>query len=97
MQAVKYFPASVNQFQLVKLEVHGNTREITVSKTNIIGDKTGMYDSAIVPFSYEKVGDGIFKITPKQPLRNGEYGFYLLGSGASIGATFYDFSVRMVP
>ena len=40
-----------------------------------------MYDSSIIEFTYEKVGDGIFKITPRQTLKNGEYAFYLLGTG----------------
>lgn len=97
MQAVRYFPSSVNQFQLVRFNVKGKTREVTVSKTNLLGGKSGMYDSSVIEFAFEKVGEGVFKVTPKQPLRNGEYGFYLLGTGTSVGATFYDFSVRMVP
>jgi len=97
MTTVKYFPASVNQFLMVKFDQKDKTREITVGKSNAYSSRTGIPDSALVEFSYEKVANGIFKITPKKVLKSGEYGFYLLGSGDSIGATFYDFSVRPVP
>lgn len=97
MQAVKYFPASVNQFQLVKFGIKGKAREVTMGRTDAFGSKTGVHDDNIVEFSFEKVGDGVFKITPRKPLKPGEYGFYLLGGGGSIGATFYDFTVRLAP
>ena|SRR5438445_4053484 len=97
MTTVKYFPASVNQFLMVKFEVKSRSREITVGKSNSYYSRTGIPDDALIEFSYEKVADGIFKITPKKVLKSGEYGFYLLGTGDSVGATFYDFSVRPVP
>ena len=97
MTTVKYFPANVNQFQMVKFSVKGKGREITVGKSNSYSSKTGIPDDDLVEFSYEKVGDGIFKVTPKKVLKAGEYGFYLLGTGESIGATFYDFSVNPLP
>ncbi len=94
MQAVKYFPASVNQFQLVKFSLKGKAREVTMGRSDAFGSKTGVHDDNIVEFSYEKVADGVFKITPRKLLKPGEYGFYLLGSGGSVGLTFYDFTVR---
>ena len=97
MTTIKYFPASVNQFQMVKFDIKGKSREIAVGKSNSFYSKTGIADDNLVEFSYEKVGDGIFKVTPKQVLKSGEYGFYLLGTGNSVGATFFDFSVRPEP
>jgi len=97
MTTIKYFPASVNQFLMVKFDQKDKTREITVGKSNAYSSKTGIPDSAVVEFSYEKVANGIFKITPKKVLKSGEYGFYMLGTGDGVGATFYDFSVRPVP
>lgn len=41
--------------------------------------------------------NGIFKVTPKTVLKAGEYGFYMLGTGDSIGATFYDFGAKPQP
>ncbi len=97
MTTVKYFPASVNQFLMVKFDQKSKTREITVGKSNSFSSKTGIPDDALVEFNYEKVADGVFKITPKKVLKSGEYGFYMLGTGDSIGATFYDFGVKPMP
>lgn len=94
MAAVKYFPASVNQFRLVRFKVKGKNREVTVGQTSVFGTRSGINDDNIVDFSYEKVADGVYRITPRAPMKQGEYGFYLLGTGNAIGATFYDFSIH---
>ena len=96
MAVVRYFPASVNQFQLVKFDIKDGVREITVGKSSSYYGKTGIPNDKIIEIAIDKVGDGIYKVTPKEVLKPGEYGFYLLGTGAGIGATFYDFSVRPV-
>jgi len=98
MRAVKAFPANINQFQLVKFFVKDNKgREVTVGKVNAFGGKFGISDEYLVAFSFEKVKDGVFKVTPKTTLANGEYGFYLIGTGEATGATFFDFGVKLVP
>ena len=94
MAVVRYFPASVNQFQLVKFDQKKGVREVTIGKVSSYYGKTGIPNDRIMEISIDKVGDGIYKVTPKQVLKPGEYGFYLIGTGAGIGATFYDFSVR---
>ncbi len=97
MRAVKAFPANINQFQLIKFHVKDKGREVTVGKVNAFGGKYGISDEYLVEFSFEKVRDGVFKVTPKKPLANGEYGFYLIGTGEGTGATFFDFGVKLVP
>ena len=97
MRAVKAFPANINQFQLVKFHVKDKGREVTVGKVNAFGGKFGISDEYLVEFSFEKIADGVFKVTPKTPLTNGEYGFYLIGTGEGTGATFFDFGVKLVP
>jgi hypothetical protein len=97
MAAIKYFPASVSQFQLVKFDVKGHDREVTVGKSSEYTNKTGISSNFLVPVSVEKVGDGVFKVTPQGVLKSGEYGFFMLGTGASVGATFFDWSFRPVP
>jgi len=97
MSTVKFFPSSVNQFQLIKFHVKDKGREVTVGKVNAFGGKYGISDEYLVEFAYEKVADGIFKVTPKTALVNGEYGFYLLGTGEGTGATFFDFGVKLIP
>ena len=93
MAGVKYFPSSVSQFQMVRFDIKDRTREVTVAKSNSYLSKSGIADNFVVAFDVENVGDGIFKVTPKAPLKTGEYGFYLIGTGDSVGATFYDFGV----
>jgi hypothetical protein len=97
MRAVKAFPANINQFQLIKFHVKDKGREVTVGKVNAFGGKFGISDEYLVEFSFEKVKDGVFKVTPKTTLANGEYGFYLIGTGEATGATFFDFGVKLVP
>lgn len=97
MAAVKYFPASVSQFQLVKFDVKGHDREVTVGKSSEYTNKVGISSNFLVPVSVEKVGDGVFKVTPQGVLKSGEYGFFMLGTGASVGATFFDWSFRPIP
>jgi hypothetical protein len=97
MSTVKYFPSSVNQFQLIKFSFKDKGREVTVGKMNAFGGKYGISDEYLVEFSFEKIQEGVFKVTPKTSLGNGEYGFYLLGTGEGTGATFFDFGIKLVP
>ena len=91
-----------NEFTLVKFNVRSDNREVTISKSNAYGGKGGLSDEYVVQFGAESVGEGIFKITPKSSLKNGEYGFFLINSGgsntsAAVGSKFFDFGVRLQP
>lgn len=95
-------PSTPNEFALVKFNIRSDNREVTISKQNAYGGKGGLSDEYVVPFTAESLGNGVFKITPKAPLKNGEYGFYLINSGgsntsAAVGAKFFDFGVKLVP
>lgn len=95
-------PSTPNEFALVKFNVRSDNREVTIGKSNAFGAKGGLSDEYVMDFNAENIGNGIFKITPKLPLKNGEYGFYLINSGNSnaanaVGAKFFDFGIRMLP
>ncbi len=95
-------PSTPNEFALVRFNVRSDNREVTIAKVNAWGAKGGLSDEYVVAFDFEDLGNGVFKITPKIDLKNGEYGFYLLNSGNSnasnaIGAKFFDFGVKLVP
>jgi hypothetical protein len=95
-------PSTPNEFTLVKFNVRSDNREVTIGKSNAFGAKGGLSDEYVMEFATENVGNGVFKITPKIPLKNGEYGFYLINSGNSnastaVGAKFFDFGIRMLP
>jgi hypothetical protein len=89
-----------NEFTLLKFDVKKDTRETTVMKANAFGSSAGTDDKANIPFTFEKLKPGIYKVTTKAPLASGEYCFL----GAGIGGAFapgaaqanrlFDFSVE---
>jgi hypothetical protein len=92
-------PSTTNEFALVKFNIRDDNRELTISKSNSWGAKGGLSDESVMEFTAESLGNGVFKVTPKLPLKLGEYGFYLLNSGNSnagsgMGAKFFDFGVQ---
>jgi len=93
---------SPNEFSLVKFKVKKNRREAKVGKFNIAGAKSGVMDKDRIPFSYERVASGVFKVSSEQDLNPGEYGFlYSSSTGGGIGmagvgattAKIFDFSI----
>lgn len=95
-------PSTPNEFALVRFNVRSDNREVTIAKSNAFGAKGGLSDEYVVDYNAEDLGNGIFKVTPKTALKNGEYGFYLLNSGnsnasAAVGAKFFDFGVKLTP
>lgn len=96
---------SPNEFSLVRFDVKKNSREAKVGKFNIGGAKAGVMDKDRIPFSYETVVPGVFKVVPDSDLPPGEYGFlYSSSTGggvgvAGMGATtskIFDFSVPAI-
>jgi hypothetical protein len=90
-----------NEFTLLKFDVKSDERETTVMKANAFGSSAGTDDKANIPFSFEKLKPGIYKVSSKQPLSPGEYCF--LGAGIGGGAfapgaaqanRLFDFSVE---
>lgn len=95
-------PSTPSEFALVRFNVRSDNREVTIAKSNAYGSKGGLSDEYVVNYMAQDLGNGIFKVTPKTTLTNGEYGFYLLNSGnsnasAAIGAKFFDFGVKLQP
>jgi hypothetical protein len=74
-----------NECTLLRFEVKGDTRETTVGKFNAYGSSSGTDEKAIVSFTYEKIRPGVYKVTPKTPLTQGEYGFDTAGGSAIAG------------
>ena len=88
---------SPNEFSLVRLMEKKGRREARVGSTNIGGSKTGVMDKDRILFDYEMVRPGVYKVTPKQTLQGGQYGFiYALaggGTGGAMTARIFDFSI----
>ena len=87
-----------SEFTLVELTPKKGRREARVGSVNIGGAKTGVMDKDRLAFDYEMVRPGVYKVTPKQPLKPGQYGFlYSLTGGNGAGALtarIFDFGVQ---
>lgn len=90
------------EFSLVKFDVKKNRREAKVGKFNIGGAKAGVMTKDQIPFDYERLAPGVFRVQPNIDLEPGEYGFLYssqTGGGAgmaSVGAQtsrIFDFSI----
>ncbi|MES2326744.1 MAG: hypothetical protein V4499_05360, partial [Pseudomonadota bacterium] len=92
--------SSPSEFTLIRLMEKKGRREARVGSLNIGGAKTGVMDHDRIAFDYEMVREGVYKVTPKQPLEAGQYGFiYALAGGGTSGAAtarIFDFSVGAV-
>ena len=88
---------SPSEFTLIRLAQKDGRREARVGSMNIGGAKTGVMDHDRIPFDYQMVRDGVYKVTLKAPLEPGQYGFiYALNGGGTNGAMsarIFDFSV----
>ena len=71
---------SPNEFALVLLDEKKNRREFVVAKANVYGGSTGIPDKEKVPFNYEELAPGIYKVTFEGALERGEYGFLYASS-----------------
>lgn len=74
---------SPSEFSLVRFDVKDNRREARVGSFNIAGAKSGIMDKDRIPFGYEQVAPGVFKVAPSADLPAGEYGFVYSMTGAS--------------
>lgn len=91
-----YYATSPNEFVLVKFDTKSNSREVTVSQVNAFGAQSGTMDKAARGFTVEKLGPGVFRVTPQVDLTDGEYGFYNGGGvGPSGGAKIFDFGIKL--
>lgn len=72
-----------NEYTLLRFEVSKDTRETIVGKFNAYGAQTGNDNKATENFTYEKLRPGVYKVTLKEPLKSGEYGF-VAPSGAVV-------------
>jgi len=94
---------SPNEFVLLKLETKKNSREVVVGQFNAFGAQGGALDKYVQPFDYEKLAPGVFKVTPRGNLADGEYCFFYGGAtplptygyGVVGGPKVFDFGIRV--
>ena len=93
---------SPSEFSLVRFDVKSSRREARVGSFSMAGAKAGVMDKNRIAFAYDRVAPGIFRVTPSEELKPGEYGFlYSITAGSGPGifgggvmtARVFDFSI----
>lgn len=95
--ASTYLGSSPAEFNLVKLKSKKNAREANVGKVNIGGAKMGVMDEDRIEFDYDIVRPGVYRVTPRQNMKAGEYGFLYSvagGQAGAAGARIFDFTIE---
>jgi hypothetical protein len=100
------YASSPNEFALVRLapgtkKKDKDTRQLVIGKFSAWGATGGVLDESVVPFTFEKLRDGVYKVVPESSLEPGEYCFFYAASvpagsgytGPIGGGKVYDFGV----
>ncbi len=80
---------SPNEFVLVKMTEKRDSREVTISESNILGSAHGASSAHTKDFDFEKIKPGIYKVMITTPLKPGEYCFFY--AGATRAERLFDF------
>lgn len=89
---------SPNEFVLVRLDQKKKSRELKTGSVNIYsGTNIGVAERHIIPFAIEVIDENTFKVSPKEPLEDGEYCFFYQGAipnGGYSNQSIFDFSIK---
>jgi hypothetical protein len=87
--------SSPSEFSLVRFDEKKDHREAAVASIGLASFKAGVSDKARVPFTYDDLAPGVFKVSPTADLVPGEYGFIIsMGAGTGMVARIFDFAVN---
>lgn len=81
---------SPKSFILVKFLVHRKQRVLQIASMKYSIVNLSISDKVKVPFEYTSVGDGVYKISLKEDLKPGEYGFLVENEASNV----FDFSIQ---
>jgi hypothetical protein len=89
--------SSPNQFSLLLLEVKKDHRETEIAKMGFASSNVGADQKRSYLFTSQRIKSGMYKVTPNEDLRLGEYAFLMAtqGAGKATGTqvVIYDFGV----
>ena len=92
--------SSPTEFVLVRLESKKNQREIPTAGGSFAGGSASVRPKDALPFSYEEVAAGVYKVEPRGDVKPGEYGFLYGGNFAGVvpagGGWLFDFGIDKV-
>jgi hypothetical protein len=91
---------SANEYTLAALEVSeaDNNRKVVIGEFNAYsGSQVGTSDKSVRSFSNQKVSPGVYRVTPKEDLADGEYCFYYGAAHSGGGGKVFDFRIKGDP
>lgn len=92
---------SPNEFVLVSMDVKAASREAVIGEYGTFtGYNSGTRDKDTREYSFEKLGPGVYRVTPVTPLAPGEYCFYYaanVGGYGVAGGKVFDFGIANIP
>ena len=82
--------SSPNEFILARMDRKSDSRELIVGELGRFGSNSGTRSKDTVAMKIEKLGPGVYRVTPADPLMVGEYCFFFAGSSQlGVGAAQY--------
>lgn len=92
---------NISDFALVRLEERGNDRAYDIGEVEkVLKRGGGSNQNLTIPVQFEKTTEFYYKVTPKDELSEGEYGFFHRPEGTSTESgtpkpgKVYDFSIK---
>ena len=81
-------------FSLVQMEIRKqkNQRRLEIGKVNLGGSSQGLSAKTIRAVQSEKIADGVYKVSPQEDLKDGEYAFVY--SANQYGGKVFDFGIE---
>jgi len=67
---------SPNEFALVEMDTKNDRREAVLYAASVFTSHTGPENKKLIPFDFEKIAPGVYKVTEREDLPPGEYMFY---------------------
>lgn len=91
-------PTSPNEYILAQFEVKQNQNQqerrlIIGSFSAYAGGRSGAESKSVRSFDFDKLGAGAYKVTLKENLTDGEYGFFY-AANAGNGGKVFDFGIK---
>ena len=84
---------SAGDLVLVRMSVKHGSRQVQVGAVGAFGANAGISTRAQVQLVRKQIAPGLYALSPAEPLKPGEYGFYL-HRGYDLPGYIYDFSVK---
>ena len=87
---------SPNEFILVDFTIKRKSRDVEIGSASILGSSSGVADKNKIPFKFDKVAPGIYKVYFEKPI-SGEFCFMYAGSvpqGFEAINKVYDFGIK---